>query len=378
LAKGKHLSEIVHFGDAQVFSGATTYTCLLFLEKAGADACRFTKVDDLEAWQQTGTGTEGAIPAPNITAAEWNFTVGRGADLFEKLRRMPVKLGDVTHIFVGTQTSADSIFTLENCSVDGEYIVGKSKSLDRQVRIEAACLVPFLKGKDIRRYEAPKTNTYLICPYKISENDFRLMAIEELLYRFPLTMSYLESCKAGLMAREKGKFRNKSWYAYGYPKSMTLFRKSKIIVPDYNNVASFTLDTNGHFYKTGYGIILTDNQISSLYILGIINSPLLFKYLVSIGTSLRGGYIRFWTQYITQLPIRKIDFSDAADRGRHDRMVALVEDMLALHQRLAATRTDHEQNNLKRQIDAADRRINRLVYDLYNLTDEEIRIVEND
>ena len=59
-------------------------------------------------------------------------------------------------------------------------------------------------------------------------------------------------------------------------------------------------------------------------------------------------------------------------------MVALVEDMLALHQRLAATRTDHEQNNLKRQIDAADRRINRLVYDLYNLTDEEIRIVEND
>ncbi|KKQ76301.1 MAG: putative DNA methylase, partial [Candidatus Daviesbacteria bacterium GW2011_GWF2_38_6] len=36
------------------------------------------------------------------------------------------------------------------------------------------------------------------------------------------------------------------------------------------------------------------------------------------------------------------------------------------------------QNNLKRQIDAADRRINRLVYDLYNLTDEEIRIVEKD
>jgi predicted nucleic acid-binding Zn-ribbon protein len=50
--------------------------------------------------------------------------------------------------------------------------------------------------------------------------------------------------------------------------------------------------------------------------------------------------------------------------------------MLALHRRLAVARTDHEQTNLKRQIDAADRRIDRLVYDLYNLTEEEIRLVE--
>jgi hypothetical protein len=58
-------------------------------------------------------------------------------------------------------------------------------------------------------------------------------------------------------------------------------------------------------------------------------------------------------------------------------MVALVEEMLALHRRLAAARTDHEQTNLKRQIDATDRRIDCLVYDLYNLT-EEVRIVEKD
>lgn len=50
--------------------------------------------------------------------------------------------------------------------------------------------------------------------------------------------------------------------------------------------------------------------------------------------------------------------------------------MLALHQRLAAARTDREETNLKRQIDAADRRIDRLVYDLYDLTEKEIRIVE--
>jgi len=50
--------------------------------------------------------------------------------------------------------------------------------------------------------------------------------------------------------------------------------------------------------------------------------------------------------------------------------------MLALHRRLASARTEHEQDNLKRQIDATDRQIDRLVYDLYDLTEEEIRIVE--
>ena len=54
-----------------------------------------------------------------------------------------------------------------------------------------------------------------------------------------------------------------------------------------------------------------------------------------------------------------------------------VEEMRALHRQLAAARTDHERTNLKRQIDATDRRIDRLVYELYDLTDEEIRIVEN-
>ena len=59
-------------------------------------------------------------------------------------------------------------------------------------------------------------------------------------------------------------------------------------------------------------------------------------------------------------------------------MVALVEEMLALHRQLADARTDHERTNLQRQIAATDRRIDRLVYDLYGLTEEEIRIVEKD
>jgi hypothetical protein len=65
-----------------------------------------------------------------------------------------------------------------------------------------------------------------------------------------------------------------------------------------------------------------------------------------------------------------------ADVARHDRMVALVEQMLALHRRRAVAHTPHKQAVLQAQIDAADRQIDRLVYELYRLTEEEIRIVE--
>jgi hypothetical protein len=57
-------------------------------------------------------------------------------------------------------------------------------------------------------------------------------------------------------------------------------------------------------------------------------------------------------------------------------MVALVETMLALHKRLPAAHTPQEKDMLQRQIETTDRQIDRLVYDLYSLTTEEIAIVE--
>ncbi|MBM3189623.1 MAG: hypothetical protein FJZ90_12975 [Chloroflexi bacterium] len=57
-------------------------------------------------------------------------------------------------------------------------------------------------------------------------------------------------------------------------------------------------------------------------------------------------------------------------------MVALVERMLALHKELAAARTPTHKTMLQRQIEATDQQIDALVYELYDLTEEEIKIVE--
>ncbi|SCL76681.1 hypothetical protein L21_2620 [Methanoculleus chikugoensis] len=58
-----------------------------------------------------------------------------------------------------------------------------------------------------------------------------------------------------------------------------------------------------------------------------------------------------------------------------DRMVALVEQMLDLNRRLAAAKAPHEKEVLAGMIDATDRQIDRLVYELYGLTEDEVAIV---
>jgi len=57
-------------------------------------------------------------------------------------------------------------------------------------------------------------------------------------------------------------------------------------------------------------------------------------------------------------------------------VIELVEQMLALHKQLPEARTGHDQTHLQRQIDATDRQIDKLVYELYGLTEEEIAVVE--
>jgi hypothetical protein len=68
--------------------------------------------------------------------------------------------------------------------------------------------------------------------------------------------------------------------------------------------------------------------------------------------------------------------SDLAIDPRHDRRVDLVEQMLALHQPLAAAKTPHDQTVLQHQLAATDRPIDRRVDERYGLTATEIRIVE--
>ncbi|WP_332450659.1 Eco57I restriction-modification methylase domain-containing protein [Methanoculleus sp.] len=376
IATGEHLAEVTHFGYQQVFKGATTYTCLLFLSKAKNASFRYQKVDDLNEWKKEIRSPNDTLPKSAVTISDWNFVLGDDAALFEKLERFERKLGHIAHVFVGTQTSAEDVFVLTNCRVEGNFVKGMSKASQEEVSVERGCIKRFLKGRQIRRYVHPESNISVICPYEITEDNFRLLPKNELVEKYPSTFEYLSKHKKMLAEREKGRFKGDNWYAYGYPKSMTLFQRNKIVCPFYDNKAAYSYDTEGYFFKTGYGIIPNDSEFSDYYLLGLLNSQLLFWYYKKVCTFLNSGYAHYMTQYIEQIPIRTIDPANPADVARHDRMVALVEQMLDLNRRLAAAKAPHEKEVLAGMIDATDRQIDRLVYELYGLTEEEIAVVE--
>lgn len=113
------------------------------------------------------------------------------------------------------------------------------------------------------------------------------------------------------------------------------------------------------------------------YIVGLLNSRLLrYVYQRTVPEARQKAFPQVKVRSLRQLPIRSIDFSDPADKARHDRMVSLVQTMLDLHKHLATAKTAHEKTMLQRQITATDHQIDQLVYELYGLTEEEIKIVE--
>ncbi len=383
IVKGKHLAKVVHFGDQQVFESATTYTCLMFLEKAPQNEFEFDKVENLNDWRVAGKSIRGKIKAINITNTEWNFSVGKNAGLISRLAKIPSKLGELALLFVGLQTDADDVYILEWVKDDGRKTLCGSKATGKEHWFEKDHLKPFLKGSlNIRRYELTDVTKRLIFPYELRDGKSLLIDPKEYEDKFPLTWAYLEENRERLSKRNKGQM-GKDWYGYVYKKNHTRFGLPKLLVPSISKGSCFAADLEGQYYFVGsgggggggYAITLQDeNRFSYLYLLGLLNSSLLNSYLRSISTPFRGGYIALNRQYIEQLPIRTINFADPSDKARHDWVVSLVERMLALHQR--SMRIPQEQERLRREIESTDAEIDRLVYALYGLTEEEIKIVE--
>jgi hypothetical protein len=382
IAEGRHLAEVVDFGDQQVFARASTYTCLMFLQRAGASGCQIMKVDNLDAWRAEGKGTEGSIPAKSITAAEWNLVIGKGAALFERLAAMPVSLADVTsRTYQGPITSADTVYLFKKFKPGTKGTTEVvSAELGESTLIESAILKRVVRSGSIGRYSAMPTALVLF-PYEVKDCEARLYTPKEMQDRFPLAWEYLNRNRDLLVGREKGKFRDAQWYRFGRTQNLGMWEQPKLMIPYMINELAAYLDREDDFYfinvtTGGYGITSNQEAGSLEYLCALLNSRLLDFYLKRVTTTFRGGYFAANRQFIELLPIRRVDLADRADEARHAQAVALVTGMLSLKKRLSDARTDHDKTVLRRQIDATDRKIDQLVYVLYGLTADEIRIVE--
>jgi predicted type IV restriction endonuclease len=154
---------------------------------------------------------------------------------------------------------------------------------------------------------------------------------------------------------------------YECPEKLIIRRVANTIIAGLDTQSYWTLNTLYSFVPV--------TACNSRYLLACLNSKLLsyFFRVVFLSDDKLFPYVR-----ISQLELLPIvtSFPDAASRARHDNVVDLVGKMLDLQQRAAATRTPQDERFYQSQIAAVDRQIDALVYELYGLTDVEIRLVE--
>lgn len=372
ISQNRQLSEVVHFGDAQIFERGTTYTCLLFLNKSGQNSARIHKVDDLTAWKHSKHAAVSKQDSSNFTSSEWTFQTGQVGALISRLSEYCIPLGTVAaRIFQAPITSADTIYIFEEFEIkQKDPSRGFSRALGKWVEIESGLLKPVIRSGHISRYEA-HASALVIFPYEVIGTEARLLTIKELKEMFPLGSKYLYANKSVLRQREKGKFATKDWYRFGRTQNLGMWEQPKLMIPYMVKDLSCFPDTVGGFYFVnvttgGYGIVLSDDKIHPLYVCGILNSRLLNFIFKRLSTPFRSGYFAANKQFIEKLPVKVLGGSKA-ERRFSSRMVDLVRRMLELVPKARAAETESDRTILRRAIDETNRQIDALVYELYDL-----------
>jgi len=309
IAGGNHLRHVVHFGEQQVFPGASIYTCLLFLSKEGAVDCRFVQAPDLAAWQSSKAGIEGRFPSSAIGQDEWTFTVGKGRSVFDRLKVHAQTLESVTsRIFQGIKTSADKIYIVEERRRTKSKLTVFSPQTDSEHEVEPDLFHPLIKGGDSRSFVLTKTDRLILFPYAINaEGDASLIPAETFKKKFPLTWGYLKENRKYLENREDGAFHGDNWYQYGRSQALDVMSLPKIFTPDLAVSASFAFDATGELFFTGgvsggYGI-LPRQGISPKWLLAVLNSRVVDFFHHQIATQMRGGWYSYESRFIKSLPI---------------------------------------------------------------------------
>jgi hypothetical protein len=238
-----------------------------------------------------------------------------------------------------------------------------------------------VSGTDVNRYCHLPERQYILFPYKVDGTSVELIDFDVISKNYPKTAAYLLKNKNRLEERERGKFEGYKWYRLGRSQDLGIQEQTKLCVPRLvtNLYAAFNREGNHFLDNVDVGGVTLKPKYQKqglIYLLGLLNSKLLRWYFPFVSAPFRGGWMSANRQFLSQLPICTINFSDPTDKARRDKMVNIVEQMLTLHAQLAATKTPDDKTRLQRQIDATDHQIDQLVYDLYGLTEKEIQIVE--
>lgn len=310
--RGRHLDRWIDFKAFQVFDEAITYTALQFFTKRPSNAIRVLVSTDgripIDPWRDPAQ----ALPYGRQAFGDrWLLLTGTEREVFDRLYVRASRLDDPANtesIFVGIQTSADSIYHLEKVG-PGRYRcspTGDSAPAPYEVQIEDSLMKPLVSGSHVKRYTKPRSSTALLFPYRHENGAPKLLSRETLQREFPNGLAYLLSYEGDLRARENQMMDlDDSWWAYNYPKNLDKQEIPKIMVAQTVPSLRLAFDADAEFYINNVRVngIVASESSSAWYLLGVLNSLSVDFVFRRIAKVKQGGFFEANKQFIAPLPI---------------------------------------------------------------------------
>ena len=161
-------------------------------------------------------------------------------------------------------------------------------------------------------------------------------------------------------------------------KSKDIYEKEKILLRRIGNKLIASIDFDKYYNLCDiYNLLLKDDtNINLKYLLSIINSKLMSYYLDIEFKSAKKIFPKIPIANLEKLPIKNLNLDDKQDKEIHDKLVNLVDSIIDLNKKLSSEKNPNTIEMLNTRIQAVDAAIDKIVYSLYGLNDDEIRIIE--
>ena len=412
----KELIQFIDFGDLQIFDGATTYPCIFVarndIPKDEFDVAVLVAIGETDFNTNVQTNTE-TFTTKDFSGDTWVISSKFEKELLAKVESNSQKLED----FISEDSYRGILTGLTKAFIITEKKRNELVGIDSNA---AEIIKPILRGRDIKEWIGLDSKHYLICTFPSLNIDIN---------EYPSVKQYLiDFGKKRLeQSGEKGsrkKTSNKWFETQDTIDYWEEFLKPKIMYQKFQVSPCFIYDEQGLYCNDSMWIIPTENKS----LLGILNSKMGWWLITKYCTQIRGGCQLIW-KYFGQIPIPELNgelddhvvnimelnnelqkitdsFSDLIQskfeidklsrklENWHD--LTFKEFLKELEKARKKARRDcnplpiQEQaewmeyfnqqkakaDDLKSQIAQTDSEIDAMVYDLYGLTEEEIRVVE--
>ncbi|MCI7710581.1 MAG: Eco57I restriction-modification methylase domain-containing protein [Helicobacter sp.] len=355
-------TQILHYIDLnglKIFDSATVDTSIITFTKTPPSQDSFDYLAPTQPSLDTDELHAQPLHQSSLSKDSFIFQDQANQALKAKIESLgtPLKEWDI-NIYRGILTGYNEAFIID--SAKREEILNNCKDKSEKTRT-SKLIKKMLRGRDIKRYSYEWAGLWLICTFPSLNLDIE---------KYPSLKAYLESFRPRIdQSGEKGcrkKTSNKWFETQDNIAYHEEFEKEKIVYSEIVRNSQFYLDSDKYnpdrFYAEATSFILTGESLH--YLLAILNSKcatFVFKTFYAGGGLGESGF-RYKKQFLEKLPIPKID---STNKALSDEIISLVEQILDSKAKDPTTDT----KELESKIDS-------LVYKLYHLTDDEIKIIE--